>query len=178
MHVTGVDGYTFTGRMLAWGAERAAAGAVQGTGALGPVDGFGLEELTDGCAEAGHRRGGGRRAPRPPEPAEPATAGCSAPLAGPSRPAAARALLCGRRARWRCVVGIDRSARAAMSEPRRRVRRPRAERAERGGREVAEPVDRLSLRQQVGQLLGLELRRADQARTTSAAGCARARRPA
>ena len=27
VHLTGVDGYTFTGRMLAWGAERAAAGA-------------------------------------------------------------------------------------------------------------------------------------------------------
>ena len=53
VHLTGVDGYTFTGRMLAWGAERAAAGAVRGSGALGPVDGFGLEALTDGCAEAG-----------------------------------------------------------------------------------------------------------------------------
>lgn len=53
VHLTGVDGYTFTGRMLAWGAERAAAGGLQGAGALGPVDGFGLEALTDGCAEAG-----------------------------------------------------------------------------------------------------------------------------
>jgi short subunit dehydrogenase-like uncharacterized protein len=53
VHLTGVDGYTFTGRMLAWGAERAAEGALQGTGALGPVDGFGLEALTDGCAQAG-----------------------------------------------------------------------------------------------------------------------------
>src|SRR5829696_5770238 len=53
VHVKGVDGYTFTGRMLAWGAERAAAGALKGTGALGPVDAFGLEELVKGCAEAG-----------------------------------------------------------------------------------------------------------------------------
>jgi short subunit dehydrogenase-like uncharacterized protein len=53
VHVTGVDGYTFTGRMLAWGAERVAAGALRGTGALGPVDGFGLEALSEGCAEAG-----------------------------------------------------------------------------------------------------------------------------
>jgi short subunit dehydrogenase-like uncharacterized protein len=53
VHVSGVDGYTFTGRILAWGAERAAAGALKGTGALGPVDGFGLAELTDGCAQAG-----------------------------------------------------------------------------------------------------------------------------
>jgi hypothetical protein len=49
----GVDGYTFTGRMLAWAAERAGSGGLKGTGALGPVDGFGLEELAAGCAEAG-----------------------------------------------------------------------------------------------------------------------------
>jgi short subunit dehydrogenase-like uncharacterized protein len=53
VHVTGVDGYTFTGRILAWGADRAAAGALQGTGALGPADGFGLDELVKGCDEAG-----------------------------------------------------------------------------------------------------------------------------
>ena len=53
VHLTGVDGYTFTGRMLAWAAERAAAGGLKATGALGPVDGFGLAELT-----AGRRRGG------------------------------------------------------------------------------------------------------------------------
>jgi short subunit dehydrogenase-like uncharacterized protein len=53
VHVTGVDGYTFTGRILAWGADRAAAGALKGTGALGPVDGFGLSELIEGCAQAG-----------------------------------------------------------------------------------------------------------------------------
>jgi short subunit dehydrogenase-like uncharacterized protein len=53
VHVTGVNGYTFTGRILAWGAERAASGGLQGTGALGPVDGFGLRELEDGCAQAG-----------------------------------------------------------------------------------------------------------------------------
>jgi short subunit dehydrogenase-like uncharacterized protein len=53
VHVTGVDGYTFTGRLLAWGAERAAAGGLKGTGALGPVDAFGLDELRDGCAQAG-----------------------------------------------------------------------------------------------------------------------------
>jgi short subunit dehydrogenase-like uncharacterized protein len=51
--VTGIDGYTFTGRILAWGAERAAAGGLRGTGALGPVDGFGLDELRAGCEEAG-----------------------------------------------------------------------------------------------------------------------------
>jgi short subunit dehydrogenase-like uncharacterized protein len=53
VHLKGVDGYTFTGRMLAWAAERAATGGLKATGALGPVDGFGLEELTAGVAEAG-----------------------------------------------------------------------------------------------------------------------------
>jgi short subunit dehydrogenase-like uncharacterized protein len=51
--VTGVNGYTFTGRILAWGAQQAAAGALRGSGALGPVDGFGLEALTEGCRWAG-----------------------------------------------------------------------------------------------------------------------------
>jgi len=53
VHLTGVNGYTFTGRILAWGAERAAEGGLRGTGALGPVDGFGLEALVDGCRWAG-----------------------------------------------------------------------------------------------------------------------------
>ncbi len=54
--LTGVNGYTFTGAMIAWAAERAAAGGLQGTGALGPVDGFGLDALEQGAAEAGIRR--------------------------------------------------------------------------------------------------------------------------
>ena len=59
VHLKGVDGYTFTGRMLAWAAERAAAGELKGTGALGPVDGFGLEQLAAGVAEAGIAEEGG-----------------------------------------------------------------------------------------------------------------------
>ena len=55
VHVTGIDGYTFTGRILALGAMRAAQGGLQGTGALGPVDGFGLGSLRAGCAQAGLR---------------------------------------------------------------------------------------------------------------------------
>lgn len=51
--VDGVDGYDFTAGMLAWGAQQLAAGAVSATGALGPVDAFGLEALQRGCAEAG-----------------------------------------------------------------------------------------------------------------------------
>lgn len=53
VQLAGVDGYTFTGRILAWGAEQAAKGALEGAGALGPVDGYGLEAVTAGCAEAG-----------------------------------------------------------------------------------------------------------------------------
>ena len=57
VRIAGVDGYTFTGRMLAWGAERAAAEGLRGTGALGPVEAFGLEQLEAGAAEAGLKRG-------------------------------------------------------------------------------------------------------------------------
>ncbi len=53
VHLSGVDAYTFTGEILAWGAQRAAAGGLTGAGALGPVDGFGLDELEAGCAAAG-----------------------------------------------------------------------------------------------------------------------------
>jgi short subunit dehydrogenase-like uncharacterized protein len=56
VYLTGVDGYTFTAEMLAWGAERAATGGVRGTGALGPVDGFGLDELEAACREIGLAR--------------------------------------------------------------------------------------------------------------------------
>ena len=56
VHLSGVDGYSFTGEVLAWGAERAAAGDLKGVGALGPVDGFGLDKLEAGVAEAGIRR--------------------------------------------------------------------------------------------------------------------------
>jgi short subunit dehydrogenase-like uncharacterized protein len=66
----GVDGYTFTGRILAWGAQRAAEGGLQGTGALGPVDGFGLVALTDGARWAGLQEANGPQPARedfPPE---------------------------------------------------------------------------------------------------------------
>jgi short subunit dehydrogenase-like uncharacterized protein len=56
VHLSGVDGYSFTGEILAWGAERAAAGALRGVGALGPVDGLGLDELEAGCRQAGIAR--------------------------------------------------------------------------------------------------------------------------
>jgi hypothetical protein len=56
VHVSGINGYEFTARILAWGASRAAAGEMSGVGAVGPVDAFGLEELEAGCAEAGIKR--------------------------------------------------------------------------------------------------------------------------
>ena len=65
VHLKGVDGYTFTGRMLAWAADRAAAGGLKGAGALGPVDAFGLDELVAGCAEAGISEEGGQQGSQP-----------------------------------------------------------------------------------------------------------------
>lgn len=56
VRLAGVNGYTFTGAMIAWAAEQAAAGGLQGSGALGPVDGFGLGALEQGAAEAGIHR--------------------------------------------------------------------------------------------------------------------------
>ncbi|WP_204016531.1 saccharopine dehydrogenase NADP-binding domain-containing protein [Sphaerimonospora thailandensis] len=53
VELNGGDPYDFTARILAWGATTALAEGVRGTGALGPVDAFGLEALTRGCAEAG-----------------------------------------------------------------------------------------------------------------------------
>jgi hypothetical protein len=58
VRLKGPGPYDFTGDVLAWGAMRAAAGGLQGTGALGPVDGFGLDELEAGVAEAGIARAG------------------------------------------------------------------------------------------------------------------------
>jgi short subunit dehydrogenase-like uncharacterized protein len=56
VRVEGASPYDFTAAMLAWAAVRAADGGVLGSGALGPVDGFGLDELELGVAEAGIAR--------------------------------------------------------------------------------------------------------------------------
>jgi short subunit dehydrogenase-like uncharacterized protein len=56
VRVAGVNGYEFTGRILAWGATQALADGLRGQGALGPVEAFGLSELEAGCAEAGIAR--------------------------------------------------------------------------------------------------------------------------
>jgi hypothetical protein len=55
VHLAAGNGYEFTGRILAWGASRAAAG-LDCAGAVGPVEAFGLSELEAGCDEAGLRR--------------------------------------------------------------------------------------------------------------------------
>jgi short subunit dehydrogenase-like uncharacterized protein len=52
----GPDPYTLTARLLAWGAARAASHGLAGTGALGPVDAFGLAALQAGAAAAGLER--------------------------------------------------------------------------------------------------------------------------
>ncbi|MGI8595324.1 MAG: saccharopine dehydrogenase family protein [Solirubrobacteraceae bacterium] len=56
VHLEGIDAYSFTGRMLAWGACHVLAVGLEGTGALGPVEAFGLDELERGCVEAGIER--------------------------------------------------------------------------------------------------------------------------
>ena len=56
VRVAGANAYDFTGTILAWGAETVASKGLKGTGALGPADGFGLDELEAGCREAGIER--------------------------------------------------------------------------------------------------------------------------
>lgn len=58
VRLEGGDAYDFTARMLAWTAERIAAGALRGSGALGPVDAFGLDAAEAGTAESGLARAG------------------------------------------------------------------------------------------------------------------------
>jgi short subunit dehydrogenase-like uncharacterized protein len=53
VELSGPEAYGFTAEMLAWGATRAAEDGVRGSGALGPVQAFGLDALTAGAAEAG-----------------------------------------------------------------------------------------------------------------------------
>ena len=58
VEMRGPNWYTFTGDVIAWGALHAAEHGLEGSGALGPVDGFGLRTLEAGCAEVGLRRAG------------------------------------------------------------------------------------------------------------------------
>lgn len=51
--LTGVDGYTYTARMLTWAAATLAGGPALRTGAVGPIGAFGLDSLVEGNREAG-----------------------------------------------------------------------------------------------------------------------------
>ena len=53
VQVSGPEAYGLTAALLAWGATRAAEQGVLATGAMGPVQAFGLDALTAGAAEAG-----------------------------------------------------------------------------------------------------------------------------
>jgi short subunit dehydrogenase-like uncharacterized protein len=53
VHLHGPDPYTLTARLLAWGAHHTATSGALATGALGPVDAFGLATLQTGAATAG-----------------------------------------------------------------------------------------------------------------------------
>jgi short subunit dehydrogenase-like uncharacterized protein len=56
VHLCGGEPYALTAGLMAWAAQRAAAEGVSGTGALGPVEAFGLRELEAGCRAAGLER--------------------------------------------------------------------------------------------------------------------------
>lgn len=56
VRLEGVNAYTFTAAILAWAAARALEGGVEGVGALGPAQAFGVQELEAGVAEAGISR--------------------------------------------------------------------------------------------------------------------------
>ena len=56
VHLAGGNWYAFTADFIAWAARAARAGRVKGTGALGPVEAFGLAELERACAAAGLSR--------------------------------------------------------------------------------------------------------------------------
>ena len=56
VRLEGKNIYDLTAGLLAWGAQTAATGGLQGTGAMGPVDAFGLEALEAGVAQAGLAR--------------------------------------------------------------------------------------------------------------------------
>ena len=53
VQVRGPDAYSVTARLLSWAALRAAAGGISATGALGPVDAFGLAALREAATAAG-----------------------------------------------------------------------------------------------------------------------------
>ena len=59
VHLDGLNGYTFTAEFLAWAATFGQQGGIEGNGALGPVEAFTIEGLTEGVASAGIKRSQG-----------------------------------------------------------------------------------------------------------------------
>jgi short subunit dehydrogenase-like uncharacterized protein len=55
-HLEGPSIYDLTAELMAWGAQGVAARQIRGTGALGPVQAFGLDALRDGCESVGLHR--------------------------------------------------------------------------------------------------------------------------
>lgn len=53
IRVEGPNGYDLTADLMAWAASELAHGRVEGVGALGPADGFGIDRLVEGCRSAG-----------------------------------------------------------------------------------------------------------------------------
>jgi short subunit dehydrogenase-like uncharacterized protein len=53
VQLSGGEPYALTAGIIAWAARRAAGQGVDGAGALGPVQAFGLRALEEGCREAG-----------------------------------------------------------------------------------------------------------------------------
>ena len=56
IRLEGPSPYDLTAELLAWGAAMLLTGQASATGALGPVDAFGLEALQHGCTDIGLRR--------------------------------------------------------------------------------------------------------------------------
>jgi short subunit dehydrogenase-like uncharacterized protein len=56
VHLSGIEPYALTAGLLAWAARRAAGEGVDGTGALGSLEAFGLRGLEEGCRDAGLER--------------------------------------------------------------------------------------------------------------------------
>jgi short subunit dehydrogenase-like uncharacterized protein len=54
--LAGVGPHELTAELMAWGAEAALAGELRATGALGPIEAFGLDRLQAGLARAGIHR--------------------------------------------------------------------------------------------------------------------------
>jgi hypothetical protein len=53
VRLDGPNPYDLTGMIVGWAAQAAADGKLKATGAIGPVEAFGLEELRAACEQIG-----------------------------------------------------------------------------------------------------------------------------